>query len=227
MWRSEDVLDKSALDADDWENPARAKFMVNNDTWDDDNLKIARKQGLIRIIPNSDKLNNQEELNKLYIQWLDIWLKNNKKFKIILLSDVTRVLLIHYKNNVLNFVTETDNIGECLRSPDVIIKNLFISHGNQRSYNCNVRSHGVFWTKFFNFNNFKTDPSKLEIFNTAFYSKLTPEEKKKIDTLQLEFWETVLTKIVIFDNRIYQRIPESYKEDKDKVNGKSTSKEKC
>ena len=62
LWRGEDVLDKSALDADDWENPARAKFMVNEKKYNDEEINIYRKYGIIRII----ELSNKKEINDIY-----------------------------------------------------------------------------------------------------------------------------------------------------------------
>ena len=200
VWRGEDVLDKNALSADDLENPARAKFLVNDKDWKDEDIIKARKNGVIRLLESSSKLNNIDDLNKLYIKWLNKWIKDVKNKKIVICDNTNPTL----------YIKLNDQVELNKQSFDTEIKQeLKLSHGEEQLWNCNVRSHGNFINYFFS-----DLPNKnIKFFDKYYdnvYSKYQNLDKWKKDYLLLEFLETIFTKVVIFDNRIFNRFPSSY-----------------
>ena len=211
LWRGEDVLDKEALAADDWENPARAKFLVNDKAWEDEDIIKARKNGVIRLLDESSKPKNIDELNKLYTKWLVKWIKNDDGYQMDFCSNTDFMLAIKIENEDIKFLPITNHT--------TLKKSLYLIHGNEYSYNCNVRSHGSFWNKFFDESFLNKDPKNLDQF-ISFFKGWGIEKQKKKKLLMLEFWEAVLSNVVIFDNRIALRVPKAYQEKRHKINAK-------
>ena len=202
LWRGEDVLDKSAIENEGWENPSRAKFLVNKRNWNSNEIIKARRLGSIRNIIDSENIIN---LNNLYIKWLNSWIENIENSKIEFYSGSEFELGLGINKGKMEFCKLKGDDNQ-------IIKKLYLAHGgNVKSYNsCNVRSHGAFWSRFFNVPTLTTDPSKLSQYLPAYYNELSKEEKQKVNLQMLEMLEVVLSNVIIFDNRIFQRIPQTY-----------------
>jgi len=217
VWRGEDVLDKNALSAEDWENPARAKFLVNDKEWNDEDIIInARKNGIIRLLDGCNDLS----VNKLYKEWLRKWLglnSQNVSMYIGLQSGKDQANLsstgaIRVKDKTIVFYCGSG--AEDYNGTKTILK---LAHGEEQDFHCNVRSHGVFFQKFFTDCDLNTIGEKK--INVDDNHNLINDNKEKIEkneTLLLELIEAVLTKVVIFDNRVNERF-KSYTDNKIKM----------
>jgi hypothetical protein len=199
LWKGKDVLGENSLGSDEWENPARSKFIIGEKENDEYKIK-ARMNGAIRVIESS---NVNENSLVLYKKWVDKWILNNQNHSIEFKQDISTRLRLQFENGMLGFSKHGTS--------DQNSKFLYLIHGDEKSYNCHVRSHGAFWTKFFNDIPDK-QPAKFAKYKEKVLAKLTEEEYKKKMLLSYELWETILTRIVIFDERIYSRIPKSYRE---------------
>jgi hypothetical protein len=173
---------------------------VNESKWVDEDIINARKNGVIRLLDSSSKPESIDKLNNLYIKWLNKWLKDLNKKEIVICDNKNPILYIklNNQNNLINNSSESTTQ-----------KKLKLSHGVEQTWNCNVRSHGNFLNYFFS--DLKDKNIKLfDKYYTEVYSKYEDVDKGKKDYLFLEFIETIFTKVVIFDNRIFNRFPSSY-----------------
>lgn len=206
VWRGEDVLDKNALSADEWENPARAKFLISKETWSDEDIIKARKNGIIRLL---DGCNDKLRVNELYKKWLEKWLGlnfQNGSIYIGLQSGDNQNILssagaIRVKDETIVFYC-----GSGAESYDSAKTKLKLAHGQEKDFHCNVRSHGAFFQKFFKECNLDTIGGKK--INVDDNHNLINDNKEGIvkkETLLLELIESALTKVVIFDNRVNER----------------------
>ncbi|HZW39370.1 MAG TPA: hypothetical protein VFF33_08740 [Ignavibacteriaceae bacterium] len=206
VWRGEDYL--LLKDTKDLcgENISRFKFLIIQNVKEQDHLlEMSRREGVIRII--SDKkgqailktkvkkpYKGNQILEQLYFLWLKSWLRIEDNLKIVFVHNWDRkVIEINIKKKTIQ------DVGSELNSSthNVI---LTISHGGLDEDNCcNIRSHGMFWNKFFS--NFESNPCKL-VSNSQNIVELT-ENKNLI----LEFAEIVASRIYIFDNRLHSRLP--------------------
>ena len=201
MWRGKDVLNASALDKDELENPSRAKFLKLND--ESDIRAKARKNGVIRLVSSDN-----DSLFDIYLIWMKTWIIDPEKYVISFCDN-------SYDSPIIDLYIQKDAIviqsaTELVNLIDKQRVNLALVHGEEKEYSCNVRSHGTFITKYFedlpnhNLENFDQYP---ELFNN-----LNTIDKCNKNILLMEFLEIVLTKVVIFDNRIFDRIPATYSE---------------
>ena len=93
-----------------------------------------------------------------------------------------------------------------------------LSHGKEKDFHCNIRSHGAFFQKFFkdcSLNDIGDKKINVTRVNSSFRLLDTNRDLIKNETLLSEFIETVLTKVVIFDNRVFDRF-KGYTSDKKK-----------
>lgn len=215
VWRGEDyfiVTDEKELDA---ENASRFKIVVINVGDEEKKRKIKEalsEAGVIRMLEFSEitiskkqienevlvtmdnKLGNKEleierrYFSELYRLWLFNWYKKNE-FTVVCKDGDNIFCYIQNKNNGIQFIQHKRGMN---LSADATLN---LSHGSkEEDSRCNVRSHGKFWNYFFEGVEIK-NPSSLRNFTY----------KKEKDHLLYEFLETVGTKVVIFDNRIFRK----------------------
>lgn len=211
LWRGEDVLDKKALIADDWENPARSKLLVSSKNLEVKDIIQARENGIIRLLGNVEDNRN---INDLYKQWLEKWIKitfrDGNKDPIgfqrgVEIGSLQSVGAIRLKNNVLCFFQ--NSAAEKYNA----VKVLKLSHGEEKDFHCNIRSHGAFFQNFFKQEFFEGEASIENLasckINVQSDSKLIGKNEKlrSNETLLCEFIETILSTVVIFDNRVADR----------------------
>jgi len=206
LWQSHSYLSISNDTDFESENISRFKFIVltnNTNQEDKENLiNYARQEGVIRIIDNKEE--EQDEQN-LYYLWLKDWLilDNTESYYIKFKQGESTIGLLEITENTIKYrgINPDETLG------DITAKGkIFLVHSgfNQRDIECNVRSHGKFWQKFFN------DISIKKITNLRYADtrNCTPYvyPSNKSDLLW-EFVECLQTKITIFDNRVFNRIP--------------------
>jgi hypothetical protein len=228
VWRGEDyyiINDENELAA---ENVSRFKIVIIGAEEKKTEIRQALTEaGVIRIlekfeITHINKENIEIEVNndplykssqnkkieterryfrELYRIWLKKWL--NKETYTILLSDAkfgkdheTNEIINKYayvennKNNIsyINHTAKTTSEKEYQ-----IVLNL--CHGSkEEDSRCNVRSHGQFWSYFFN-----------DIPNKKPGDFKSHKYKNNRDHLLCEFIESIVTKIFIFDNRVFRK----------------------
>ncbi len=173
------------------DNLARFKFILTNDT---ETINDLRDRGVIRII---GKDNSCIDLESYYLKWLNEWIPINNK------SDENPkcpVIKIEVQNGSffnINFEENDENKFEIKINQDKILngnKTITIAHGgegNGESNICDVRSHGRFLKDIIK------NPNIKEIDNFI----------SNYEILNLyELYETLATRILIIDNRIYNKL---------------------
>lgn len=214
LWQGTSYLSISSDTDFKSENISRFKFIAipSEDPDNKDKLmNYARQEGVIRIIENKDK---ELDDKNLYYLWLKNWLnfEDNQEYCIrFKQGDSTLGLLkiinesITYRGVLPNETTDTIN------EKGIIF--LVHSGSNQEKYECNVRSHGKFWQKFF------CDISNKEILNLRYaenqngiMQRENYEYPQTKSDLLWEFVECLQTRITIFDKRVYERIPNEKKD---------------
>lgn len=206
LWQSNTYLSISNDTDFESENISRFKFIVltnNTKPKDKENLiNYARQEGVIRIIDNKDE--EQDEKN-LYYLWLKNWLILNEKepyyIKFKQGEDTLGLLTIYKKNITYKGVLASEDTTQ-IHEEGLIY--LVHSGANQQDCECNVRSHGKFWQKFFNDISIKQIANLRYAENSQDQAFVYPAEKT--DFLW-EFVECLQTRITIFDNRVFNRIP--------------------
>ncbi|MDR3666069.1 MAG: hypothetical protein P4L35_04410 [Ignavibacteriaceae bacterium] len=204
VWKSQDYLRLRSGEDNEYENISRFKFVITPSKFESE--KHPREDGIIRLISedligeNFDILKHYERINKLYFLWLSKWIGELEDKKIILKKDERNLAVIKCENETIIY---TGNNNNSSRGNNHLIS---FSHGGEDEENsCNVRSHGQFWSKFFGKESLK-DPEKLNKY------KFKIEE----NSLLFELFETIYSNVVIFDNRLNDRI-NSFSSEKRKV----------
>lgn len=158
---------------------------------------------MIRILNDSS---SGEDYYILYEKWLRKWLGidfNKKEFIIGFKKGESQSLgIVRLIRNKIAFYSETAAELEGKR-PLAVIK---LSHGNENEFNCNIRSHGAFCQRFFK--GYTSDNLVECKLNVSENNELVSDQEtiKLNSGLLFELVEVVLTKIVIFDNRINDRM---------------------
>ncbi len=187
------------------ENISRFKFIaIDNDSL----FNFARQEGVIRIVkPKNNKLEDKD----LYYLWLKEWLnlEYSKEYYIrFKKGDSTLGLLcisgdsISYNGILLseNSTIKGNEIGEIY----------FVHSGaSQEKHECNVRSHGKFWQIFFN--DISIKDIKYLRYEVSDDNKAYKYPSERSNFLW-EFVECLQTRITIFDNRVFIRIPNEKKD---------------
>jgi hypothetical protein len=233
LWRSYDYI--IITDENDFagENISRFKFVLISGT-DPKLINSARQAGVVRLISGKiddlkDKINeieddlplktinrnvrvNQdiaqkvrdEKLKTLYYTWLQQWLSFDENYSVALDRD---------QNTYFINLLQKEGQAEASFSNNPLssnnIQKISLTHGGGNADKwCNVRSHGNFWNKYFH-----------EITSKQPEDLLKEHESTRNlvdnDFLLFDFVEVVATRIVVFDNRLKDRMPKGI--DKTKV----------
>jgi hypothetical protein len=197
LWRGDNLYYFKSNENLAWENIARHKFVVllPNQQEDYESLK---KIGVVRILQTDTPIGN---VSDAYLQWLQIWSKGNKQAVVMFQEGDTNAGRIVYDNNILSFQNidqvEDEDTDKLRREYYAKMQTeqgmtLRIAHGGKLSYEadiCNYRSYGVFMRRF--------------------CQGRSLAEVENIDIANLcELYETLITRIAIFDDRAVQRIQE-------------------
>jgi len=223
LWRSDDyfiVKNENDLKGG---NISRFKFvLIKPDAANQDKLIMeARQVGAIRLIykdkdpnlkelikkldkdlPDQVKKENKNisvlrdlRLQELYSIWLKYWIPydSDNRHKIALKIDQdSSVLELSESDNKVEFSFKS------LNDSDIVLP---LSHGgSDESSCCNLRSHGIFWTKFFN-------KVRSRDIDDLVKKDLQFDDVINEKFLAMEFTEVVATKVLIFDNRLKNRMP--------------------
>ncbi len=200
LWQSDNSLVVTHESDFECENVSRFKFVIISDSSEKENLtKKARKCGVIRILDDKPGLDNKN-LFSLYNYWFDEWFPNTKYQLDFKEGTVNR----NWKGKLKYEEKENKYIYQGGNYADPGACTLYLSHGEEKDFCLNVRSHGVFLTKFFkikdtvSFKDMKYVPGKYCL-----------PVKYKNDSIDMtELVETVMTRIAAFDNRLNSRIPQ-------------------
>ena len=180
-----------------WDNLIRYKFILTSKK--DGTLKAELiNNGIIRIV-EADEINfSTITLSEVYQKWLNIWLKQQKNYSINFIEGNTLVgkILYDYEQESIEFQKKSE-LGESQtvnnsKNSEVGNIDIRVEHGGRLSLEPhigNYRSYGVLLRKFFKSSNIAT--------------------AKKINPVDLyELFESIITKICIFDDRVISRLPQ-------------------
>lgn len=159
-------------------------------------------QEFIKKFVTVEKETNRRLLEFLYSEWLKIWITKNKYFLIL---GENWSSLKYQNNDCVRYLFKPTDLINLNDYPNEIKTNINLSHGGkEEENNCNVRSHGYFWTKFFAHIKNKQPDSIGEEFH-----------EEKLHFLY-ELFEILVTRIFIYDNRLHDRF-NKLPEDKQKM----------
>jgi len=220
LWKNDDYLFINKASDLSGENISRFKFIIiSSNICDPDEIFFkARQEGVIRILfetdltnlkktldeeipekhkdsPNQQACIRDERLRLLYSFWLHKWISgDNFNIRIYKSPDINKNFSV-----TITKVNPYINIEKDCTESNISIP---LSHGgNDESKSCNVRSHGVFWGKYFN----KVEKKQAsELFEASVIDTLNNDLTKY---LLMDFAEVVTTNVFIFDNRIKSRMP--------------------
>lgn len=197
LWRGDDLYYFKSNENLAWENIARHKFVVLLPNQQEDYVSL-KKIGVVRILQTDTPIGN---VSDAYLQWLQIWSKGNKQVVVMFQEGYTNAGRIIYDNNTLSFqnIDQVEDEDTDKRRREHYAKmqteqgmTLRIAHGGKLSYEeniCNYRSYGVFMRRF--------------------CQGRSLAEVENIDIADLcELYETLITRIAIFDDRAVQRVQE-------------------
>ena len=220
LWKNDDYLFINKASDLSGENISRFKFIIiSSNICDPDEIFFkARQEGVIRILfetdltnlkktldeeipekhkdsPNQQACIRDERLRLLYSFWLQKWISGDN-------FNISIYKRPHIKTNFSLTITKDNPYINIEKECTEINISIPLSHGgNDESNSCNVRSHGVFWGKYFN----KVNPKQAEsLFNEEVIETLNKDLTKY---LLMDFAEVVTTNVFIFDNRIKSRMP--------------------
>lgn len=211
LWRSEDFFHLKNVDDLENDNVSRYKFVVLDKSKNGNERKEliikAREKGVIRIIDRDDdelqikELSSEDMIKLIYSRWLQGWIKTYNK--VIFKYDSGNPTTI----GKLTFEEKSNIYYTGLSEPDNDTNNpiIYLSHGTACDLDCNLRSYGVFFSTFF------TEIRDKESFSDMRYHINNSLYKCK-NSKMVQLYETIMTRIVIFDNRLYDRIPKNKRE---------------
>ncbi|MFZ4520241.1 MAG: hypothetical protein ACOYNC_00970 [Bacteroidales bacterium] len=193
LWRGADYFEVGNENQLHDENISRFTFVIIKGNDEGGVIyKRLRKEGVVRIL-NNQQTGSYTGIDNLYQVWLNKWFEikksEGKNFKFYRNTDsILSYLSLEYEKIIYEPFIPFSN-----KSIPKVNQRVKFSHGGpDESDSCNVRSHGVFWSK--PFKNAK--------------DKDVRELATKIDVLSqhmYELAETLATRIMIFDNRIFER----------------------
>lgn len=194
MWKGAEIYEVSAKEKFDWENISRFRFVhvVPNLQ---EQYEATRQQGAIRIL--------RDEVPKKPIEayqlWLGGWRKTQDDCVIDFIEGKTFVGSIICQNNELAFLNY-----ETARSRDNPLKEQRLKIKNSGNHRKIEMAHGGKEQDRTDVWGFRTHGTVIrEIFNI----KTSISQVKKIEPLLLyELFEALITRICIFDNRVYERL---------------------
>ncbi len=219
IWKNDDYIFINPASDLSGENISRFKFVIISSKILDNKiiLKVIQ-EGVIRILIDKDDLLRtkleieipkryndagnkharirDERLRLLYSVWLEKWILN-LNINIYTANDITRYSSVIIENKA-PYVKYTITMSG--KKMDGI--NIPFSHGGiDELSSCNVRSHGVFWEKYFR-----------NVVQKQFKNLLEGNVQNAINEglnlhLLMDFAEVVATNVFIFDNRIKNRMP--------------------
>ncbi len=198
LWKAENIHPIRKNEQLKWENKARFKFL-QVDTDDIEGHRQLRKEGFIRILTETVP---DDDIVLAYQKWLQKWHKSNDAVVIDLRFEQDRLCRFIYKDGQLIFQNseEINNENNPHRATYSSIKDkrvFTVAHGSSISIGsnyCNFRSTGVLLRHFFDV---PTGITKIEDLETASISPLH----------RYELFETLLSKIAIIDERVFDRVP--------------------
>ncbi|MEM6806861.1 MAG: hypothetical protein AAF696_36000, partial [Bacteroidota bacterium] len=182
-WEGAELYEVKNQQSLEWENISRFRF-VQVDSEDFELIKQVRKQGIIRIIP---KVINVEAA---WESWIYKWISQESDSSILFKEGIHNHAAIIRNGDTLSFISGADLTIDELPS----FRTIELSHGGEsvpKQNACNFRSHGTFATKFGGERGHIRDVKKME------------------EKLLYELYETLETRICIFDNRVFKRIPKN------------------
>ncbi len=207
MWRSADYFIVKNQDDLHGENISRFRFVIVDNPEQKDNLvSEARQEGVVRLIYDHNGQNISELINKLrgkhisrkdrlkllYSTWIGIWLGELKSIEAV---------LNHNGNLARISFTENDVSLQRVRSFSSNTNQIMLLHGHQDEQNkCNIRSHGNFWTNYFSSVDNREPCVLLETIGNG--QEVVGDKHSLYD-----FVEVVNTNVMIFDNRLWNRMP--------------------
>lgn len=203
LWRADDILELDSNTDLEYENPARFRFVVINEQ---DNEKIskleryAHEQGIIRVI-SKQKNDGNLEVNSVYNEWNRKFLgiTSNTVFNLYKNApdntDPTPLGGFYINNDDIKFVGSEQENKSAKCNPYKEVGKINFDHASiierKREF-CNVRSHSWFMKDF------------LRIHTIDDIEDLNNEQINNLKAF--EFIEAMLTRVAIFDKRVYQRI---------------------
>lgn len=205
LWKAENIHSIRKNEQLKWENKARFKFL-QVDTEDIEGHRQLRKEGFIRILTDAVP---DDDIVLAYQKWLQKWHKSNEPVAIDLRFEQDRLCRFIYKDGQLNFqnyeeINDENNPHRATYSSIIDKRVLTVAHGSSISIGsnyCNFRSTGVLLRRFFDVPTTtkleSTDITKIEDLETASISPLH----------RYELFETLLSKIAIIDERVFDRVP--------------------
>lgn len=192
LWKGADVytVENPENIGSDWENPVRFRFVNISPDAPSDMRRKVREEGIIRIIQSNTAIT----LADAYRIWLKEWLYPYNHYQIQFYTHDSLSAVLEYKNEQISFYNKAErkskNIEILPRGENVQIIGLI--HGGEGGKKSDeqqlveYRSHGVFKQFFLKYD--KLHESKLE------------------ETVAAELLEFLATKVLLFDNRIAERL---------------------
>lgn len=191
LWKGSDVYALTNLDniAGDWENTARFRF-VNIGVPSDQVRKRVREEGIIRVIDSPAAT----LLIEAYPIWLREWLSPYPHYQIQFHVRDDLSAIIEWKNGSVNFFNKADISAKKVQknAPNDHVQIINLIHGGESEDNIRpnqyvrYRSHGVFKQYFLNY-------------SEIYAGSMTTE-------LSAEFLEVIASNVLIFDNRVAERL---------------------
>lgn len=201
-------------------NISRFKFVIVSGENVDELENQLKKRGITRIIKDLDsslnttlskEIDPEKRLKILYLAWFKVWFENFSNLRIGFKRTMSTV---GYSINLFTGQICLANSCANLFVRDNDQKNydqtIHLSHGHSdENSECNVRSHGHFWNKYFP----EIERKQPEVLISKFtecvncvnnYTPLVTNE-----SLLYDFMEVAATQVIIFDNRLWDRMPKS------------------
>jgi hypothetical protein len=191
LWKGSDVYDLpdvsniySGLDT-----TSRFRFVNINNAESSTHVRL-RQEGFIRIIRQS-----ASNLEEAYLIWLKNWL-NTTQYRIKLCIENEPVAFLDYHDHRIDYVLAAKDSLKLAVNQTIDLNHN--ENSERRVGLTGYRSHGAFMTHFFQIDD-DTPKSKLEIQQILKNTTLGTG-------LGAELLETLASKVVIFDNRIANRL---------------------
>ena len=204
LWHCEDYYSIKDLEDLKAENISRFKFLIVPTAKYDVFVNQIRKEGVVRLIADDTINNNKSEriktLKQLYNTWFDFWFNDFEILRVGFKRNQDSVSIV-YNKDTLSFDLK---INATANNNDQLIT---LSHGgSDENSACNVRSHGHFWNTYFS----KIEDKQPSSFIGKFCEKNATIDDITNDVSRIyDFIEVAATNVMIFDNRLYNRMPKN------------------
>lgn len=194
LWKGADVYMLQEADnfGGEWENTGRFRFVNIGDLSIKDARRRVREEGIIRVIDVPKMLT----LAEAYQIWLNEWLGSYLQYQVQFYVKDDLVGLLHYANGQTVYYNKSDrkNLGISIFKQNNNFQHVNLIHGSDNEKKIVKHEQGL------------TRYRSHGIFKQYFLNSAKVHEGEMEEVLAAELLEVLATKIVLFDNRVAERL---------------------